>query len=521
MKDIPDSLAGFIRFINLKSLRARTLESYLSWITRLAKHHGVACASLLNQEQVLAFLHFVQQTKGYGGSTLNQAVCALRLFYRDYLDLSEWTCWQKIKIKRTQPLPCVLSRAEVRTLLSSVRVSRFRAILSLIYHCGLRVGEACCIEVSHLDAERGVLRLLNAKGGKNREVPISPEMLERLRAWWTQHRHPRYLFPGIGRGWKEKWNDQSAALRHASKPMSDSSVQAAMAKAVLSSTLKKKGVSTHALRHSYATHLLEEGISLRQLQSYLGHSDIKTTAIYLHLTEISEGRAREALSRLYSHVIIPGVVLSADGLSLRLAKGAKYLFPIKALAVAFRHRLMKAIAANDKATGSRHLSQMDPHIWRTPWIVDSRGVGNGQPAVRYLARYVSKTAVTQQRLLGYDPAGHLLLNCQSSATGQWTPITLSPDEFLRRWCQHILPKGLMRVRHYGWLSAAAKAKLERLRHLLGVLTPPQPPPPQPLVIKCACCGKPMRSVGRIEPLPLWLDALDRSPPNRGPPAANP
>jgi len=197
------------------------------------------------------------------------------------------------------------------------------------------------------------------------------------------------------------------------------------------------------------------------------------------------------------HVIIPGVVLSEDGLSLRRAKGTKYLFPVKALAAAFRHRLMKLLLSRDKAEGTRHLSEIDPHLWRIPWIVDSRGVGNGQAAVRYLARYVNKTALSEQRLLGYDNHGNLRLNCQSSATGEWTSITLSPDEFLRRWCQHILPKGLMRVRHYGFLSAAAKAKLARLRHILGELTPPRPPALEPTVIKCASCGKPMLSVGRI------------------------
>lgn len=225
MKDIPQSIAGFIRFLNLKSLRARTVESYLSWVYRVARHHGVACPSMLNEEQVLAFLHHVQQTKGYGGSTLNQAVCSLRMFFRDHLDHSNWTCWQKIKIKRIEPLPCVLTRGEIRNLLSSVRVSRFRAILSLIYHCGLRLSEACRVEVSHLDSQRGVLRVINGKGGKNREVPISPEMLERLRLWWKQHRNRAFLFPSIGRGWKGKWKNQAEALRNASKPMSEASVQ--------------------------------------------------------------------------------------------------------------------------------------------------------------------------------------------------------------------------------------------------------------------------------------------------------
>ncbi len=305
MKDIPHSVAGFIRFLNLKSLRARTLESYLAWITRIAKHHSVACASLLNQEQVLSFLHHVQQTKGYEGSTLNQCVCALRLFYRDHLERPDWTCWSKIKIKRTPPLPTVLARDEVRTLLASVKEARFRALFSLMYHCGLRLGEACRLEVTHLDRKRGVLRVINGKGGKNREIPVAPEMFVQLGRWWQHHRNPRFVFPGVGRAWKEKYGCNLTAMRLAQQPMSEASVQQAMKAAILTSRLTKAGISCHALRHSYATHMLEEGVSLRQLQSYLGHNDIKTTLVYLHLTHVSEIRAQEALSRLYSQVIPP------------------------------------------------------------------------------------------------------------------------------------------------------------------------------------------------------------------------
>ena len=305
MKDIPHSLAGFIRFLNLKSLRARTLESYLSWVTRIARHHGVACASLLNQEQVLTFLHYVQQTKGYEGSTLNQCVCALRTFYRDHLERSDWTCWNKIKIKRSEPLPTVLAREEVRTLLASVKEPRFRALFSLMYHCGLRLGEACRLEVTHLDRKRGVLRVINGKGGKSREVPVAPEMFLRLGRWWLTHGNPRFLFPGVGRAWKEKYGCNLTAMRLSQQPMSEASVQQAMKAAILTSRLTKTGISCHALRHSYATHMLEEGVSLRQLQSYLGHNDIKTTLVYLHLTHVSETRAQEALSRLYSQVIPP------------------------------------------------------------------------------------------------------------------------------------------------------------------------------------------------------------------------
>lgn len=303
-------VSAFIRTIQLKSLRERTQEAYLSWVLRIARHHGVACASLLGEEEVYEFIHHVHQTCGYEGSTLNQMICALRIFFRDHLGKDDWRCWGKIKIKRTPPLPTVLTREEVRKLLDNVEVGRFKAILSLIYHCGLRSGEACRVEVGHIDAARGVLRVINGKGGKHREVPISPEMIERLRAFWLQHRNPKYLFPGIGRGWKEKYGDAKLALKLAGKPMSDSSVQAAMRMCVAGSGLTKPKISCHALRHSFATHLLEEGVSVRQLQSYLGHSNIEVTCIYLHLTQVSEGRTHEAQQRLYAAVIGPA---PADG----------------------------------------------------------------------------------------------------------------------------------------------------------------------------------------------------------------
>lgn len=305
MTPIPDCLSPFIRFIQLKSLRKRTEEEYVRWVVRLARQRGVACASLLGQEEVLAFLHDLQQNHDYEGSTLNQAVCALRLFFRDHLGRADWTCWAQIRIRRRAPLPVVLSREEVRVLLAAVKEPRFVAVFCLMYHCGLRLGEACRLEVTHLDSARGVLRVLNGKGGKHREVPVAPEMFARLRRWWKRHENPRFLFPGLGCGWKDKYGCKAMAMREARQPMNESGVQQAMKAAVLTSRLKKTGISCHALRHSYATHLLEEGVSVRQLQSYLGHSSIEVTAKYLHLTAVSETRAQEALRRLYAQVIPP------------------------------------------------------------------------------------------------------------------------------------------------------------------------------------------------------------------------
>jgi integrase/recombinase XerD len=120
------------------------------------------------------------------------------MFYRDYLQ-RDWKLWEQFEIRRDQPLPIVLTRDEVHQLLGAVRENRFKAVLALIYHCGLRVGEAVRLRQKDIDSRRGILRVLDGKGDRNREVPIAPQMIERLRAYWCFHRNAHWLFPGVGR----------------------------------------------------------------------------------------------------------------------------------------------------------------------------------------------------------------------------------------------------------------------------------------------------------------------------------
>jgi hypothetical protein len=162
------------------------------------------------------------------------------------------------------------------------------------------------------------------------------------------------------------------------------------------------------------------------------------------------------------------------------------------------------------------MSQIPASVWQKPWIVHSQSAGNGTNAVRYLARYVTKSAVSNQRLQGYDQSGRLKLNCQDSDSGEWSTVRLSPDEFLRRWSQHILPKGLMRVRHFGWLSAAAKARLERVRFILQVTAPVKPAPIVPPKPKCPCCGQDMVRKGRLDrgALMVAMEQAARAPPRQ-------
>jgi integrase/recombinase XerD len=240
--------------------------------------------------------------RGLAGSTVNQAVCGLRHLYNGHLGRG-WDIWKNIKITREEPLPHFLARPEVELLLGTFRDARFRAFFTTVYHTGMRLGEATHIKPKHISGERNTILIPNAKNRKAREVPITPELRLRLRGFYCAHRNPEWLFPGLGRGWRRNNTSKRQALGACTQPMSNASVWAAIKVAAAECGLSKKHdkICTHTLRHSFATHMLDAGVSPRQVAAYLGHSSLKQTMVYLHLTEISEERARAALYTLAGH----------------------------------------------------------------------------------------------------------------------------------------------------------------------------------------------------------------------------
>jgi site-specific recombinase XerD len=292
------SVDRFREFVELRDLRPRTREAYVSYAVLIGRHNGADPAAL-DEEQVRAFFLFLRHERHYAPSSISITLAALRAFYADHLGTGrEWQLWREVKVRRGQSLPTVLSREEIGQLLDAVRCDRFRTILRLIYHCGLRIGEACRLEVRDIDGTGGRLRVRQGKGGKDRCVPIAPEMLADLRRFWRRHRHPRHLFPGMQCNWKALKEPLTVRARQARGAMSESAVQNAFRLALAGSGIKTKA-TPHTLRHSYATHLLEEGVSIRLISQYLGHSSLETTLIYTHLTAVSEGQALAALQRLY------------------------------------------------------------------------------------------------------------------------------------------------------------------------------------------------------------------------------
>jgi integrase len=226
----------------------------------------------------------------------------LRHLYDGHLERG-WGIWKKIKIPREEPLQHFLTRAEVELLLGTFRDARFRAFFTTVYQTGLRLGEASHIKPKHINGERLTIYIPKAKNRKARVVPITPELLGRLRNFWKAHRNPEWLFPGLGRGPKHGSAAVRKALGASKSPISHASVWAAIKAAATECGLSEKHVqvSPHTLRHSFATHVLDAGASPLQVATYLGHSSLKQVMTYLHLTEIGEEKTRTALYSLAGH----------------------------------------------------------------------------------------------------------------------------------------------------------------------------------------------------------------------------
>jgi integrase/recombinase XerD len=188
-------------------------------------------------------------------------------------------------------LPVVLSGSEVRTILSQVQGIDHRVCLATIYSCGLRLGEGLKLEVGDIDSERMLLHIRLGKGNYDRYVRVPQRTLELLREGWKTHRHPTLLFPAKGHS--------GQGAKTATEPMCRTTLQRAFRLALQASGIKK-AAHVHTLRHSYATHLLEQGENLRQIQVNLGHKSPVATALYAHLTSLCKTQHQLRINQFMS-----------------------------------------------------------------------------------------------------------------------------------------------------------------------------------------------------------------------------
>jgi integrase/recombinase XerD len=264
-----------MRALQLAGKGERTQQAYTRAVRKLVEFFDKSPDLITETELQDYFLHR-RNEDGWSPNTMRIAHAGIRFFFTHVLE-RDWRTFDYLGAQKEFRLPTVLSRQEVRRVLACVYTFHNRAYLSTVYACGLRLQEALHLETSDIDSDRMMLHVHRGKGARDRFVPLPVKLLPMLRAYWKTHRHPRLLFPAMGRNCRSGPN--------AKHPMAVSSVQGAMKNAVREAGIHKKNVRIHTLRHSYATHLLEEGVNLRVIQRYLGHASIETTMIYLHLTE--------------------------------------------------------------------------------------------------------------------------------------------------------------------------------------------------------------------------------------------
>ncbi len=272
----------------LRGFTAKTQAAYVRAVEGLSRYHNNRGPETLSNEEIRRYFVHLKCERKLARPTITIALCGIKFFYESTLR-RDFTLTGVPRPKREHKLPVVLTSEEVRAILRQITELRHRACLTLIYACGLRLGEGCRVQVTDLDRARGVIHVHAAKGAKDRYIPLPAAVLPLLETCWFTHRNPVWLFPSVGRG-----GTRGAT---ATSPVPLGTVQQVF-RAALAVSGVHKHVSVHALRHSYATHLLENNVNLRQIQTWLGHNSPAVTAVYTHLTEPATHTAAQQVARL-------------------------------------------------------------------------------------------------------------------------------------------------------------------------------------------------------------------------------
>lgn len=276
-----------IEDMQLRGLAARTQESYLQAVVQLARYYRKP-PDQINEEELRQYFLYLKNDRQVSRSTQTIALCGIKFFYVHTLKRS-WQTLAFMRPDKEKKLPVVLSVEEVARILRCVQQARYRVCLTIIYACGLRLLEGVHLQVKDIDSQRKMLHICQAKGGKDRYVPLPEACLGLLRRHWQTHRNRVWLFPTPRGSWLSGENTNG--------PMNESGLQRAFRAAVWESGIHKEA-TVHTLRHSYATHLLEAGVNLRIIQLYLGHASPATTAIYTHLTSVTEAQTSNKIDEM-------------------------------------------------------------------------------------------------------------------------------------------------------------------------------------------------------------------------------
>lgn len=280
--------------LHLGGMSKRTHEGYLRAVRKLADFCKRTPDQITENQLRNYFLH-IKNEQEYASGSLRVAYSGIKFFYTRTCKRN-WESLAQMRIKDDKTLPEVLTIQQVHQIIDCCTTQRMSVYFWTVYSLGLRMNEALHLQIGDIDSQRMMVHIHRGKGAKDRYIPLPTSTLNALRRFWRTHKHARFLFPADGRD--HRGVSHVSGESEARTPMSETAVQGAMKLITRQINFGKK-VSTHTLRHSFATHLLEAGVSLRQIQQYLGHSSLQTTMVYLHLTDSQAADARQVIERLF------------------------------------------------------------------------------------------------------------------------------------------------------------------------------------------------------------------------------
>lgn len=275
-----DAFAKFIERVTIDQNSKSMISNYSRSIAHVAIHFGRVPHSI-SVDEINSYLYRMSVHEKLSGSYFKQAIFGLRHWFRLF-GLEEHALKMPI-IKNTETLPVVLSKEECRELFKAPRLLKHRFLLAVAYSAGLRMNEVRILKIADIDLHRKQIHVRQGKGKKDRYVVLSNLIASKFQFYLTQVKPQLYLFEGQTPG----------------EPMGERSIQYVVNEA-LQKTEIKKAVSMHTLRHSFATHLLEDGVDLHSIQRLLGHSDIRTTLVYIHIAQVKTKLAHSPLDTLYN-----------------------------------------------------------------------------------------------------------------------------------------------------------------------------------------------------------------------------
>jgi len=267
--EIVELIGKYRQWMEHKRYSPNSIDSYTDAVKRFLTFLYPKRASEIEAEDMVGFVNEYVIANNYSFSYQNQIINGVKLFYKEVIH-AKLDIEKLQRPRREHKLPNVLSKDEVKMILCSVENKKHYTMLSIIYACGLRRSELINLKPENIDSKRHLLLIVNSKGKKDRVIPISDKIIELLRVYYKMYKPKKWLFEG-----------QFPEMKY-----SETSLQKVLKKALIIAKIKKP-VTLHWLRHSYATHLLENGTDLRYIQELLGHKSSKTTEIYTHVTEKS------------------------------------------------------------------------------------------------------------------------------------------------------------------------------------------------------------------------------------------